>query len=378
MTKARAALVSVSDTPWYHVVSRCVRRAFLCGDDPHSGQCFEHRREWIVERAKQLAGVFAIDLAAYAVMSNHYHLVVRIDVERARTWSREEVLRRWTQLFEGPLAVQRMLAAHEEEADAATQDLVSDLAEKYRGRLSDLSWFMRVLNESIARKANAEDGVTGRFWEGRFKSQALLDEQAVLSAMVYVDLNPIRAKMAETLEESRHTSVEERIAELKEADQCLPSRPVTAKLPASIESASLPAAALGVAAGPQAVTPIIPLKCEVHLAQLLRQPLMPFDATARLNAAIPFAFDDYLELLEASGRIVRQDKRGAINAETPRLLQRLKIDPERFIDCACHLMQRFGSAVGAPAHLIHLYAARQVKYLRGIGAARRAFGQQAA
>ena len=107
MTRPRSSLVSVSDTPWYHVVSRCVRRAFLCGSDAHSGQSFEHRRGWIVERVKQLSGVFAIDVAAYAVMSNHYHLVVRVDAERAQSWSREEVLRRWTQLFDGPLGVQQ-------------------------------------------------------------------------------------------------------------------------------------------------------------------------------------------------------------------------------------------------------------------------------
>ena len=82
MTRARSTLVSVSDTPWYHVVCRCVRSAFLCGTDAYSGKSFEHRRGWLVERVKQLAGVFAIDVAAYAVLSNHYHLVVRIDAER--------------------------------------------------------------------------------------------------------------------------------------------------------------------------------------------------------------------------------------------------------------------------------------------------------
>jgi hypothetical protein len=91
MTRPRSMLVSVSDTPWYHVVSRCVRRAFLCGADAYSGQSFEHRRGWIVSRVKQLAGIFAIDVAAFAVMSNHYHLVVRIDTTRAKAWSREEV-----------------------------------------------------------------------------------------------------------------------------------------------------------------------------------------------------------------------------------------------------------------------------------------------
>jgi hypothetical protein len=119
-------------------------------------------------------------------------------------------------------------------------------------------------------------------------------------------------------------------------------------------------------------------KGEAHLTQLPLQPLMPFDATARLKAAIPFAFDDYRGLVENTGRCIREDKRGAIAEHTPALLTRLNIDPERFIDCATNLMKQFGSAVGAPAHLTELCAARQLKYLRGVGAARRVFEDRAA
>jgi REP element-mobilizing transposase RayT len=360
MTKPRSTLVSLADTPWYHVVNRCVRRAFLCGQDAHSGQSFEHRRTWIVERIKQLAGVFAVDVAAYAVMSNHYHLVLRIDAERAQRWSRDEVLRRWTQLFDGPVLVQRVLAGRGDELDAASQLAVDEWAEKYRARLCDLSWFMRVLNETIARKANAEDGVTGRFWEGRFKSQALLDEQAILAAMVYVDLNPIRAQMANTPEDSDFTSVAERLTDAQPAP------------PTRVEPTRQPEPS------PAPATPLLALKCEAHLSELPLQPLMPFDATARLKAAIPFAFDDYLDLVETTGRNVRKDKRGAMATHTPRLLERLNIEPERFIDCATQLMRRFGSAVGAPAHLTELCAARQVKYLRGMAAAKGAFERRVA
>ena len=367
MTRARSALVSLADTPWYHVVSRCVRRAFLCGKDHYSDRCFEHRRGWIVDRVKQLSAVFAIDVAAYAVMSNHYHLVVRVDAERATSWSRDEVLQRWTQLFDGPPAVRSFLAGRDNTLDAATLRAIDEIAEKYRARLHDLSWFMRMLNESIARQANAEDEVTGRFWEGRFKSQALLDEQAILSAMTYVDLNPIRAQMADTPERSAFTSVAERIGDLMRAPSTISA--TTASPAASALAPPRAAGAPDSSAGPRS---------ETKFTSLPKQPLMPFDATARLYAAIPFALDDYLELVETAGRCMRSDKRGAIPIQTSKLLDRLGITPDQFITCTTSLMRQFGSAVGAPASLLQLCTARQIKYLRGMAAARGMFERKAA
>ena len=335
MTQPRATLVSLDATPWYHVVSRCVRRAYLCGVDHHSGRDFEHRRGWIVERLRQQAAVFAIDVAAYAVMSNHLHLVVRVDADRAHDWDRDEVLRRWTQLFTGAELVQRY-RAQPDALGAAELARVDVWVETYRARLMDLSWFMRVLNASVARQANAEDQVTGRFWEGRFKSQALLDEQAILTAMAYVDLNPIRARMADTPEASAYTSVAERISRL----QGEPSK-----------------ADIGVDGS---------------------APLLPFDATGRMATAIPFAFDDYLELVDATGRVIREDKRGFIRGETPRLLERLAIDPEQFVATAGRMLRQFGSAIGTPAHITDLCVARQARYLRGMRAARALFERAAA
>jgi len=344
MTRARSTLVCVDDTPWYHCVTRCVRRAFLCGEDRLTGKSYEHRRAWFAQRIKELAGIFAIDVAGYAAMSNHSHVIVRIDRDRALGWSVEEVLLRWTALFSGPLLVRRYLSEQRSGMLPAEMQTVLEAAEVYRARLYDLSWFMRALNEDIARRANAEDGVKGRFWEGRFKSQALLDEPALLAALAYVDLNPIRAGIAETPEASDHTSIQERIREVSTND-------LSPRQPAQNRSA-------GAAEVPPVFEPAA---------------LMPFDATGRTPWAIPFDFQDYLELVDWTGRAVRPDKRGAIPDSTPTLLTRLGIDPAAFIDYGARMLKVFGTAVGVPETLANLCAKRQSRYLWGLHAARRLF-----
>ncbi|MDO8896291.1 MAG: hypothetical protein Q7V19_01480, partial [Bacteroidales bacterium] len=168
--------------------------------------------------------------------------------------------------------------------------------------------------------------------------------------------------MAETPETSDHTSVAERVAALKPDHQ---SAPKNVANPQPVAATKLP----------PGVTSILTLRQETHLAALPLQPLLTFDGTCRLRAAIPFSFEDYLDLVETTGRSLHPGKRGLIAERVPKLLQRLAIDPERFMDCATDLMKQFGSAVGAPAHLTELCAQRQVKYLRGINAARGAFGQ---
>lgn len=366
MTMPRSSLVSLSDTPWYHVVCRCVRRAYLCGEDTVTGMSFEHRRGWIETRMRKLASVFAIDIAAYSVMSNHYHLVVRIDEERTRVWSDEEVLQRWTQLFTGPLFVQRYLTDARSEMSDSELDRVGQWVELYRRRLCDLSWMMRVLNESIARMANVEDNCTGRFWEGRFKSQALLDEQALLTAMAYVDLNPIRAGIAETPEGSRHTSVKQRIDDLsnisvekKTIDSDIEVSELTdlKQHSASTRERSL----------------VLNLRKESVFQKLKQSPLLPFEPTCSLSAGIPFSFDDYFELVDCVGRVIHPNKCGCILEKTPAILTRLGIDADVFIDYAGHLLKEFGCAVGTPEKLVELAAVRQKRYLRGISTARAVF-----
>lgn len=211
MTRARYEQISAADTPYYHCIARCVRRAFLCGEDTFSGQSYEHRRQWILDRLTALDQMFAVDVCAYAIMSNHYHLVLYINQAEAESWSADEVIRRWSLLFKRPVLIERF--QKNECTSNAELKKVTEIIEDWRQRLMDISWFMRCLNEYIARKSNEEDGCTGRFWEGRFKSQALLDEQALLTCMAYVDLNPVRAGIADCPEGSDFTSVQQRIRE---------------------------------------------------------------------------------------------------------------------------------------------------------------------
>jgi REP element-mobilizing transposase RayT len=173
--------------------------------DNYSGQSYEHRRGWVEDRLLLLSSIFAIDTCAYAVMSNHTHVVMHVDKDLALSWSVDEVLNRYHRLHNGTLLTQKHLRVEL----LSPGELISfaDTVEVYRSRLYDISWFMRDLNEYIAREANKEDKCTGRFWEGRFKSQALLDESAVLACMAYVDLNPIRARIEKTPETSAHTSI---------------------------------------------------------------------------------------------------------------------------------------------------------------------------
>lgn len=314
MTKRRDCYVSLDETPYYHCVSRCVRKAFLCGEDHQTGDNFEYRRGWIEARILELAQIFCIDICTYAVMSNHYHVVLYVDRNQAKSLTNLEVVERWHQLFKGSPLTQKLLRTGE--LDAAEWDVVYEQIELWRSRLMDISWFMRCANEPIAREANREDNCTGRFWEGRFKSQALLDEQALMACMAYVDLNPVRAKMANTPEQSDFTSARVRAKQ---------ARSVARKLH-----------------NPN------------HINHQLKS-LMPFAGRPRKNMpkGLPFQLRSYLELLDWTGRQIRPNKRGAISQAEPEILARLGIDSVAWLVSCCHFESRFKAIVGCYMHLKH-------------------------
>lgn len=213
MTTARKDIHDPETEGFFHCYTRCVRRAYLCGFDSLTGKSYEHRKHWVRSRLAALVEVFAIECLSYAVMDNHLHSLIHTLPKVSMAWSDAEVARRWRILF--PLRRQPG-GAPEEPNSSEIESITSDphLVEKYRRRLSDLSWFNRCLNEHLARRANAEDECTGRFWEGRFKCQRLDTQSGVISCAVYIDLNPIRAGCALTPEASEFTSIQDRILAL--------------------------------------------------------------------------------------------------------------------------------------------------------------------
>jgi len=319
VTQARRQQISLVDTPYYHCIARCVRRAFLCGKDRHTGQSFEHRRQWVVDRLRFLGDVFAIDICAYAVMSNHYHVVVHVDRERAAHWANVEVIQRWCCLYKGNLLSQRFMRG--DNLSCTELNFLQECIDIWRDRLSDISWFMKQLNESIARAANIEDNCKGRFWEARFKSQALLDEKALLACMVYVDLNPVRAGIADDVESSDFTSVQARLWQLVDRRAAMSEN----------NDGS-----------------------EFSSPNLL--PFVEAEHSTQQRCALPFNLRDYFDLVDWTGRSVRNDKRGAIDGSKPRLLDRLQLSERQWKTLAIDVQKQAFCALGAVDRLERYHA----------------------
>jgi REP element-mobilizing transposase RayT len=218
----RREIFSETDVQVFHLISRCVRRNHLCGRDRRSGRDYSHRRTWVRDRLEELAGIFAIEVLGYALMANHMHLVIRTRPDIAAGWSDEQVARRWWALFPQRRTATGLAADPTAEELSRIQGSPVAVADKRR-RLSSVSWFMKCVSEPIAKRANREDEVTGHFWEARFKAQPLLDETAIAACMSYVDLNPIRAAVAQTPETSEFTSLQDRILDRQTLAESDPS-----------------------------------------------------------------------------------------------------------------------------------------------------------
>ena len=327
MTYARSQLVDESTPGFYHCISRCVRRSFLCGEDHYTGQNFDHRKQWIEDRLYLLAECFSVSLYAYAVMSNHLHVVLRVDPVTASEWGDEEVVRRWVKAFPGTRSGEDL----ERWSEARVVALLANAGrvKEVRGRLGSLSWFMRALNEPIARMANREDHCSGRFWEGRFKSQALLDEQAVLSCMAYVDLNPVRASICDELEDSQHTSITQRIETIGRVDRSASKRDRITTL-----------------------RPVAGLQAELTLS---------------VSEA------DYVAIVRWTGQQARPDKRGKLKSDAqaaPSSLNRIDPVAKRWVNQVQGTESAFYRAIGSAEALKAKAEAIGQRWLKGVRSAR--------
>jgi REP element-mobilizing transposase RayT len=308
----------------------------LCGVDHYSGKSYEHRRQWIKDRLIFLAKFYGIDVLGYAIMGNHLHCILRNRPDIVATWSDEEVARRIWFLFpkrKQPDGMPCEPTEFELNALMASKKVI----ELYRSRLSDISWLMRQLAEYVAVKANKEDECTGRFWEGRFKSQPLLDEAAILACSAYVDLNPVRAEIAETPEESDYTSVQDRIESVKTGAKTTgKSKPRTPKQKRSA-AATAPDGWLA----------------PVYLNE--RQAAGPMVSRLGSRASdkgfLPIKLVDYLKLVDWTGRQIVKGKRGRIPDKCKPILDRLGLSREVWCDLVKDFGRLFGRVAGRPESL---------------------------
>jgi REP element-mobilizing transposase RayT len=292
MTVARSQLVDVSVTRYYHCISRCVRRAFLCGEG------YEHRKQWIEDRLETLSRCFAVSVCGFAVMDNHLHVLVRLDADEASSWSPEDVVRRWSMAYPPKTAKGDEIRISQAWIEQQAKD--QKRVELLRERLASLGWFMKALKEPLARMANKEDECKGTFWESRYKSIAILDEEALLATCAYIDLNPVAAGIAAAPETSRHTSVRQRVRHAK----------------AKGKLAAVKAAKSGSVAGSRS-------------AGNLEQDLWLCPVEDRRHQGAPregmlegFSLGSYLLLVDYTSRLCRQGK-ARVNSEVASILDRL-------------------------------------------------------
>ena len=330
--QARGEYLNPDEVQVIHAVQRCVRRAFLCGEG------YEHRKGWIEDRLELLAGSFAVSVCGFSVMDNHLHVLVRLDPDVAQGWSDEDVVRRWIAVYpprtldlDDPKIVQMWV-------DHQLQDQVQ--VAKYRQRLTELGWFMKALKEPLARLANKEDDCKGTFWESRYKSIAILDEEALLATCAYIDLNPVAAGIAAVPETSKHTSVRQRVAHVR----------------AKGKLAELKEARQGTAAASRAMAAVEEDHWLVPLNDRRRR-----IASAREGMLEDFSLGSYLLLVDYTSRLCRAGK-ARVSREVAGVFERLGTSAD--------IWQQRMKKLFARSRLLGSYFATDVARLRELAARR--------
>lgn len=358
----RSSIYHPSEIAILHCVQRCVRRAFLSGVDKYSGNDYSYRKEWIRQRIEKLASVFGVDVLTYAILSNHLHVVLRNRPDVVETWSDKDVALRWLQIFPGKRIEDQLGDPTTNDVDSLVRD--KEKLELVRSRLSDISWFMRALSEPIARMANRQEKCTGAFWEGRFKSQRIIDEPALLACCMYVDLNPVRAAMADSPEKSEFTGAYDRFA---------------AERGKTIESSAAPMKTIPREEATKMIRQLSPRELnEIRKSarqrkgrRILRDAwLAPLTLDRRMLGSMPnkeglrtsdkgflaMTWQEYVALLVWTGKQRHTDKKGQIPADYVPTLNRLGIAPEKWCKLVWEFKTIFGRsrAAGAPDRMIEM------------------------
>jgi len=358
MTIARYLIAPPGEDGTYHCYNRVVRSGRLFGYDPYTKKNYDHRKEWVRQRLSFLTSCFGIEIGGYACMINHLHIILKSSNKTANSWSDEEVARRWLRLFPKERDENGDPKDPEDchiEAIAGNPGLICT----YRSRLNSISWFMKSLNEWISRKANKEDGCTGKFWEGRFKCTALKNQGAVLACMQYIDLNPIRAGVAKLPETSVFTSGQDRIR-AREAKVAL-QRYRTAKEHTELahkETSEQKEILRKLIIAAQRDSWLIPI--EYNELEIER----PF-----LNMKL----EDYLSLLDWTGRNIVAGKNGSIPSDMEPLLQRMELNIENWTDTVEHFGMRFYHVAAPVKSLVAAASRLGLKWMKGKTGAKSAF-----
>ena len=324
MTFARQEIAPEGVEGVYHCVSRCVRMAFLCGAEPHTGRSFDHRQEWVQSRLQSLAAQFGVEVCAYVVRPDHFHVILRTRPDLAESWSDEETARRWLQI--SPKKMQESSPESTPDKDRIRR-LIRNKRNLWelRQRLGSMSWFMRYLNEFIARRANQEDGCRGRFWEGRFKCQTLLDEPAILTCMAYVDLLSDREGRVDSPQNGEFTSIHERI------------RAHRARM--KLEKA-LSGGAGEFNDGKR--------RKQLEEQAALDRWLCPIGngGADSDRGLLPMGLDEYLDLVDCTGRLIEAERPGPIPEHLLPILAGLKVDPDHWVDTVSDFGELFWRVAG--------------------------------
>ena len=321
---ARVEVFAPDEIAIVHVCNRVVRRCFLMGFDPVSQKNFDHRKSWVEDRLKALAAHFGIDLLGFSILSNHFHLILRSRPDVVALWDDTEVARRWLTLCPVRKKQNGSIEEPTEPELNAIRNNPLRLAE-IRTRLSDIAWWMRLLCQHIAVRANKEDGESGKFFQSRYRAIRLCDEAAVLACSAYVDLNPIRAAIAETIEASDFTSVQRRIESIQaNAAAIIDNRPQV-----------------------QPDRWLAPLTIDE-----LRDSIGSLPSRGQHRCSdkgfLAMSTIDYIELLDWSARQIVTGKQGATSPDITPVLERLSLNSETWLALVKDFGQLFCQVAGRP------------------------------